>query len=129
MHVQRQLQVSRTSGVPGAGSSRGPVSVMRPVADEEEQRLVARMLDLVAEHPRYGYRRIWALLRQEGWRVNRKRVYRLWRQEGLQSAAKAAKKAAFGHSDNSCVGGSGRAQGPRVDLGLHLTIARPLAGR
>ena len=29
--------------------------------------------------PRYGYRRIWALLRAEGWRVNRKRVYRLWR--------------------------------------------------
>jgi putative transposase len=35
------------------------------------------MLELVKERPRFGYRRIWALLRREGWQVNRKRVYRL----------------------------------------------------
>ncbi len=35
-------------------------------------------------HPRYGYRRIWALLRREGWGVNRKRVQRLWRAAQLQ---------------------------------------------
>lgn len=35
-------------------------------------------------HPRYGYRRITALLRRDGWRVNRKRVQRLWRREGLK---------------------------------------------
>ena len=40
-------------------------------AKEEEQRLMARMLALVREHPRFGYRRIWALLRREGWVVNR----------------------------------------------------------
>jgi hypothetical protein len=33
---------------------------------EEEGRLVARMLELVRQHPRYGYRWVWALLRREG---------------------------------------------------------------
>jgi putative transposase len=52
------------------------------LAPEYELRLVARMNELAAAHPRYGYRRIWALLRAEGWRVNRKRIERLWRLEG-----------------------------------------------
>ena len=50
----------------------------------QEQRLVARLLPLSGAHPRYGYRRITAPLRAEGWRVNRKRVQRLWRQHGLK---------------------------------------------
>jgi putative transposase len=54
----------------------------RPLHPEEELRLVKRMNALAARHPRYGYRRIWALLRTEGWQVNRKRVERLWRAEG-----------------------------------------------
>jgi len=49
---------------------------------EFELRLVARMGELADRHPRYGYRRIWVLLRQEGWEVNRKRIERLWRLEG-----------------------------------------------
>ena len=54
----------------------------RAVAPELELRLVARMNELAARHPRYGYRRIWALLRSEGFQVNRKRIKRLWRLEG-----------------------------------------------
>jgi transposase InsO family protein len=72
-------------------------------ADEEEQRLVKRMLELVGAHPRYGYRRIWALLRREGWRVNRKRIWRLWVQEGLKVPKKQRKKRRLGTSANSCV--------------------------
>src|SRR5206468_1329038 len=74
-----------------------------PKAKEKEGRLVARMLELVRLHPRYGYRRIWALLRREGWRVNRKRVYRLWRQQGLKVPRKQRKKRRLGSSANSCV--------------------------
>jgi len=74
-----------------------------PRAKEEEGRLVARMLELVRKHPRYGYRRVWALLRREGWRVNRKRVYRLWRQQGLKVPKKQRKKRRLGSSANSCV--------------------------
>jgi putative transposase len=47
-----------------------------------EQRLVERMNELAERHPRYGYRRVWALLRSEGFEVNRKRIERLWRLEG-----------------------------------------------
>ena len=52
------------------------------VAADYELRLLVRMNELAAAHPRYGSRRIWALLRSEGWRVNRKRIERLWRLEG-----------------------------------------------
>lgn len=61
------------------------------------------MLELVRRHPRYGYRRIWALLRREGWRVNRKRVHRLWRKQGLKVPRKQRKKRRLGSSANSCV--------------------------
>ena len=43
-----------------------------------------RIRDLAHARPRFGYLRIWVLLRREGWRVNRKRVRRLYRLEGLQ---------------------------------------------
>lgn len=46
--------------------------------------LVERIAHLAYQHPRYGYRRIWALLRREGWVVNHKRVQRLWQQAQLQ---------------------------------------------
>ena len=42
-------------------------------------------------------------MRREGWKVNRKRVHRLWRREGLKVPQKARKKRHLGHSDNSCV--------------------------
>jgi putative transposase len=73
--------------------------VRRP---EDEGRLVERMLALVRAHPRYGYRRIWALLRREGWRVNRKRVHRLWRREGLRVPQKARKRRRLGSGANGC---------------------------
>jgi putative transposase len=47
-----------------------------------EVRLATRMNELAARYPRYGYRRIWALLRAEGFEVNHKRIERLWRLEG-----------------------------------------------
>ena len=61
-----------------------------------------RMSELVAKHPRYGYRRVWALLRAEGWRVNRKRVYRLGRQQGLKVSRKKRKRRRLGSSANGC---------------------------
>lgn len=52
----------------------------RPAAGELRQRL----RELAHERPRYGYQRLWALLRREGWHVNHKRVYRLYCEEGLK---------------------------------------------
>lgn len=68
----------------------------------EESRWVARMYELVRKYPRYGYRMIGAKLRQEGWRVNIKKVYRLWRREGFKVPRKTRKKRRLGHSGNSC---------------------------
>jgi hypothetical protein len=61
-------------------------------------RLVKRMNEPAAKHPRYGYRGVWALLRQEGWPVNRKRTERLWRLEGhrIPPPRKASGKKADG---------------------------------
>jgi putative transposase len=53
----------------------------RPAREPE---LATRLRELARAHPRYGYRRIWALLRREGRTVNQKRVRRLWRQAQLQ---------------------------------------------
>jgi putative transposase len=69
---------------------------------EAEERLTRRMLELVRQHPRYGYRRVWVLLRREGWRVKRKRVYRLWKCQGLKVPRKQRKKRRLGSSANSC---------------------------
>jgi putative transposase len=70
---------------------------------EEEKNLVREMHDLVRRYPRYGYRFITAKLRQKGWQVNRKRVYRLWVREGFKVPRKTRKKRRLGHSGNSCV--------------------------
>jgi putative transposase len=64
--------------------------------------LVQRMIALCRENPRYGYRRVWALLRREGWAVNKKRVQRLWTEAGLKIPAKERKRRRMGVSENSC---------------------------
>lgn len=82
-----------------------PRSTQRYAVKERdgERVLVQRMLALVRRHPRYGYRRVWVLLRSEGFRVNVKRVYRLWRREGLRVPRKQRKKRRLGCSANGCV--------------------------
>jgi transposase InsO family protein len=72
-------------------------------SDAAEQRLIARLHELVRERPRYGYRFMTAILRREGWRVNRKRVYRVWRREGFQVPSKQRKKRRLGSSAGGCI--------------------------
>jgi putative transposase len=50
------------------------------------------MVEFARNNPRYGYRRVWALLRREGWSVDKKRVHRLWCQEGLKVAERQRKR-------------------------------------
>ena len=66
--------------------------------------LVERMVALSRKNPRYGYRRVWALLRREGWAVNKKRVQRLWREAGLKVPAEKVHKRRrlTGTSENGC---------------------------
>jgi transposase InsO family protein len=76
----------------------------RPIPAELELKIAKRMNELAARHPRYGYRRIWALLRSEGFPVNRKRIERLWRLEGHRVPPRRSKesgKKAQGGSQNA----------------------------
>lgn len=59
--------------------------------ESESKGLRQALLDLAGEYPTYGYRRLTALLRRAGWRVNHKRVQRLMQQMGVQRPLKKRK--------------------------------------
>ena len=69
----------------------------------EEERLVARIIALATRYGRYGYRRITALLKAEGWRVNHKWVERIWRQEGLKVPQKQSKRGRLWLNEGCCI--------------------------
>ena len=73
-----------------------------PHIRNDEERLVARIIELATRYGRYGYRRITALLKQEGFRVNHKRVERIWRREGLKVPQKQPKRGRLWLTDGSC---------------------------
>ncbi|MHB1424865.1 MAG: hypothetical protein ACYC3I_16970 [Gemmataceae bacterium] len=66
--LQKTFEVSERRACRLLGQQRS-TQRQRPKVQEQQQRLVMRMLELVRQHPRFGYRRIWALLRAEDWRV------------------------------------------------------------
>ena len=99
--MKKKLGVSERRACEVTGQPRG-TQRYAPREPDEEKALVKRMRELSAQHPRYGYRRVWALLRAEKFCVNRKRVHRLWRREGLKVPRKQRKKRRLGHSGNSC---------------------------
>ena len=74
-----------------------------PSTMDEEARLTARIIELATRYGRYGYRRITAMLRQEGWLVNHKRVERIWRREGLKVPKKQPKRRRLWLNDGSCI--------------------------
>jgi transposase InsO family protein len=65
--------------------------------------LVKRVTELATRFGRYGYRRITALLRHEGWEVNAKRVQRIWREEGLKVPKKQPRRSRLWLADGSCI--------------------------
>jgi putative transposase len=80
-HVQAAHGVSERRSCVVLGVDR---SSIRYVSHQPDQTaLMLRIRDLAATQTRYGYFRIYILLRREGWFVNHKRVYRLYRQDGL----------------------------------------------
>jgi putative transposase len=72
-------------------------------SDDEELLLIQRMTELALQYGRYGYRRITALLRNEGWCVNHKRIERLWSQEGLKVPQRQPKRGRLWLYDGSCI--------------------------
>lgn len=61
------------------------------------------IIDLASRYGRYSYRRVTALLRNEGWIVNHKRLERIWRQEGLKVPQKQPNKGRLWLNDGSIV--------------------------
>lgn len=73
------------------------------VIPDDEAPLVQRMIELASQYGRYGYRIVTGMLRNEGWKVNHKRVERLWRQEGLKVPKKQRRRRRLWLNDGSCV--------------------------
>ena len=71
-----------------------------PQVADDDQALRARLRKLSAKKPRWGYRRAHGHLLSEGWQVNRKRVQRIWREEGLRVPARKRKR----HTPNQVIG-------------------------
>ena len=72
------------------------------VVDDEEA-LTTALVELASRYGRYGYRRVTAMLQRDGWRVNHKRVERIWRLEGLKVPARQPKRGRLWLTDGSCV--------------------------
>ena len=70
---------------------------------DDEVGLTAAIIGYATRYGRYGYRRILAMLRGDGWVVNHKRMERIWRQEGLKVPQKQPKRGRLWLTDGSCV--------------------------
>ncbi|NIQ06519.1 MAG: IS3 family transposase [Candidatus Korarchaeota archaeon] len=102
VHVQQKLAVSERRACRVLGQARS-VQRRKPNKSQSERVLREDIIRLASKYGRYGYRRITALLRAEGWVVNHKRVERIWREEGLKVPKKQPKKGRLYLNDGSCI--------------------------
>jgi len=100
--IIQQLKVSERRACKVLGQ---PVSTQRHVfkVKSDEDALRSRIIELATQYGRYGYRMITDLLKTEGWRINHKRVERIWRQEGLKVPQKQPKRKRLWLNDGSCI--------------------------
>lgn len=73
------------------------------MSNEFQDELRTRVLDIVKEYGRYGYRQVTGMLNMEGWEVGKDRVFTIWRQEGLKVPQKQPKRARLWLADGSTV--------------------------
>lgn len=74
-----------------------------PVVNDFDQNVRSRIIELAKLYGRYGYRRITALLKEEGYLINKKRVQRIWIQEGLKVPYRQPKRARLWLNESSCI--------------------------
>ena len=101
-HVRSQLTVSERRACAVVGQSR-TTQRRQPKVRADEAALTAAIVRLATLYGRYGYRRIRRLLLDEGWHVSVKRVYRIWRREGLKVPKKQPKRGRLWLNDGSCI--------------------------
>ena len=75
----------------------------QPTQREDEDRLTQAIVALASQYGRYGYRRITALLKRDGWEVGKDRVERIWRREGLKVPQRQKPRGRLWLNDGSCV--------------------------
>ncbi len=75
----------------------------RPHIKPDEPALTEQIIELAIQYGRYGYRRVHGLLQLSGWKVNHKRVERIWQQEGLKVPRKIPKQRRLWLHDGSCI--------------------------
>jgi putative transposase len=95
--LQDRLGVSERRACQIAGQHRS-TQRREPVLAEDDAALRARLRRLSRKRPRWGYRRAHTELLEEGWQINRKRVQRVWREEGLRVPQRRRKRQRLGHS-------------------------------
>lgn len=100
--VCETLSVSERRACRVLGQARSTQRHMPHIANDEKP-LVSRIIELAEQYGRYGYRMITGMLKQEGWRVNHKRLQRIWRQEGLKIPKRQPRRARLWLSDGSCI--------------------------
>jgi transposase InsO family protein len=101
-HVTGKLGVSERFACRVLGQHRS-VQRRAPRVADDEAALTESIIDSARQYGRYGYRRITALLRAEGWFCNHKRVERIWRREGLKVPPRQPKRGRLWLNDGSCV--------------------------
>ena len=100
--MRSQLVVSERRACSVVGQSRA-TQRRQPKIRDDEAALTADIVRLATQYGRYGYRRIREMLVDEGWSVSVKRVYRIWRREGLKVPKKQPKRGRLWLNDGSCV--------------------------
>ena len=100
--MREELGVSERRACRVLGQARATQRRELRVEDDEEL-LVAEIINLASCFGRYGYRTVTGLLRLAGWRVNKKRVRRIWRKEGLKVPRKQPKRGRLWLNDGSCI--------------------------
>ena len=102
-NVCQKLTVSQRRACQVLGQARA-TQRHKPFPISDERRLTEDIVTLATKYGRYGYHRITALLNNEmGWRVNHKRVERIWRREGLKVPKKQPKRGRLWLNDGSCI--------------------------
>jgi transposase InsO family protein len=101
-HVVNHLGIAERRACRVLGQSRMTQRYLPQVRDDEEP-LTRRIVELAALYGRYGTPRITAMLRSEQWRVNHKRVERIWRGAGLKVPRRQPRRGRLWFNDGSCI--------------------------
>ncbi len=100
-HTRQMLDTSERRTCAVLGVARSSDRYRSKATNDDALRLA--MIRLAKHYGRYGYRKVTALLRIEGWQVNHKKIERLWGEEGLQLPHRYKKRRRLYHKGSSVI--------------------------